>query len=67
MLFAFLVGAVAGVLGEIVSFLPIIGGIINAALGIIVFLLWLFSWIYALSGEKKDVAVVGEWAKKIKI
>ena len=61
----FIVGVVAGFFQSIFSFIPVIGNIIVAALWLIVFLLWLFSWIYALSGKEKDVPVVGDWARKI--
>jgi len=60
----FIIGAVAGVLGMILGVIPIMGWIIHFALNIVIFILWLLSWIYALSGEQKAVPVVGEWGKK---
>ena len=32
---------------------------------LIVFVLWVVSWVYALSGEMKEVPVVGVWGRKI--
>jgi len=31
------------------------------------FILWLFSWIYALSGEMKEVPVVGHFGRKFNL
>lgn len=61
----FVIGAVAGALQTFFSFIPIIGDIINFALTVIVVLLWLFSWIYALSGFKKEIPIVSDWADRI--
>ena len=65
-LVVFIVGAVLGVITKILMFIPIIGAIINVAVGIIVFILWLVSCIYALSGEEKEVPVVGIYGRKFK-
>jgi len=43
------------------------GLLINAALNILIFVAWVTSWIFALSGEKTDVPIIGELAKKIKL
>ncbi len=63
----FVIGAIAGVLASIIGWIPIIGWIVSFALSIFVMLLWVLSWIYALSGKEKDVLFVGEYARKIKI
>ena len=63
----FIIGAVAGVIQSIISFIPIIGWIISFALFVIVILIWVMSWMFAVSGEKKEVPIVGEWAKKINL
>ncbi len=63
----FIIGAVAGALSSLFRIIPIIGWIIQTALFILVFLLWLFSWLYALSGKMKEIPIVGDWAKKIKL
>jgi uncharacterized membrane protein len=66
-LVVFIVGAVAGVLSSILGWIPIIGWIISFALFVVVALLWLFSWLGAISGEMKPVPVVGEFGEKIKL
>ncbi len=66
-LIVFVVGAIAGALQIIFMFIPIIGWIIKAALNIVVLIAWILSWVYALSMEKKDVPIIGDYARKIKI
>ena len=63
----FIIGAVAGVISMFLFILPIIGSIINFTLNLLVFILWLISWIYALSGKKKKIPVVSEWARKFNL
>ena len=64
-LVVFVIAVIAGVIQGIFMWIPILGNIISMAVGIVVFLLWLFSWIYALSGKEQYVPVVGYWADKI--
>ncbi len=66
-LVVFITGCVAGVLQMIVGIFPIIGWIVSFALTVVVFVLWLFSWIYALSGEMKEVPFVGHFGKKFSL
>ena len=66
-LVVFIVGAVGGVIGSLFNFIPIIGAIIHFALGVIVVLLWALSWVYALSGEMKEVPVIGAWIRGIRL
>lgn len=61
----FVVAVIVGIIRLVLVFLPILGWIIIVALNIMILILWLQSWIYALSGEKKDVALIGGFAKKI--
>ncbi|MBS3089001.1 hypothetical protein J4402_04465 [Candidatus Pacearchaeota archaeon] len=64
-LVVFIVGAIAGIVKMVFIWIPVIGKIISFALGLIVFVLWVVSWVYALSGEMKEVPVVGVWGRKI--
>jgi uncharacterized membrane protein len=66
-LVVFIVGAIAGALSSILGWIPIIGWIITFALTVVVILLWLFSWLNAISGEMKPVPVVGKFGEGIKI
>ncbi len=65
-LVVFIVALIAWVLQGL-AVIPVLGWIISVALNLIVLILWLFSWIYALSGEEKVVPVVGYLGKKIKL
>ena len=66
-LVVFIIGAVAGILSGIFLIFPIIGKIIQFALGVIVFIIWLLSWFFALSGERKSIPIVSDLANKFKL
>jgi len=66
-LVVFIVAVIVQILHQIFALTPIIGWVINIFLSIFVVLLWLISWIYALSGEEKEVPVVGHYGKSIKL
>ena len=61
----FVIGCIAGVLSNIFLFIPIMGNIIEFALVILVILAWILSWVYALSGKKKDIPIISYFADKI--
>jgi len=61
----FVILVIVGIIGKIFLIIPIAGDIINAALVIISIIVWLLSWIYALSGKEKYIPIVTEWANKI--
>jgi len=63
----FVIGAIAGILGNAIKFLPIIGTIIYGALFILIFIAWFLSWIYALSGKEKTIPIIRYWAEKINL
>lgn len=63
----FIIITVIGVVAMIFLVLPIIGNIINVAVGILSVILWIVSWIYALSGQEKEIPIVSEWAEKISL
>ena len=54
----FIAAVIAGIIGWILIWIPILGWIIKLALNIIIFVLWLISWINALSGEEKEVPII---------
>jgi uncharacterized membrane protein len=66
-LVVFIVSIIAAILSTSLGLIPIIGAIISVALNIIVFILWLTSWVYALSGEMREVPVVGHFARSFKL
>ena len=60
----FIIGCVGGILSRILSWIPIIGSIISFGIFIVVFLAWILSWIYALSGKQKTIPIITDWALK---
>ena len=54
-------------IGYAATFIPFIGRILNPIITLLAIVLWIFSWIYALSGEKKQVPVIGEYAENLKL
>jgi len=63
----FIISILAGIIGNIFEHLFIIGTIIKSSLNILVVLIWALSWIYALSGKKKQIPIVSDWTKKINL
>jgi len=56
-----------GIVIMVIGWIPIIGWLITAALWIFMLVLWIMGIIYSLSGEEKDIPIIGELAKKINI
>ena len=63
----FIAAVVIGIASWILVFIPILGWIAMIVLQIILTVLWFISWIYALSGEEKEIPIVGKYAEKINI
>lgn len=55
---------ICSVIAQIISFIPLFGWIVGPIAYVLVIIVWLISWIYALSGEMKEVPVVGKFADK---
>jgi uncharacterized membrane protein len=61
----FIVCIIIGIAGAIVGWIPLIGSIIKLVLNAVTFALWIVGIIYSLSGEEKEVPIIGVFAKKI--
>ena len=61
----FVIGTISGIILNFIFWISLMGGLISFALKILIFIIWLLSWIYALSGEKKNIPIVSYWAEKI--
>ncbi len=61
----FIASLIVGAIGWVVFWIPVLGWIIKTGMSIILLVLWLISWINALSGEMKETPLVGEYAKSI--
>jgi len=66
-LIVFIAAVIAGAISWVVFWIPILGGIIKIGLNIIILVLWVLSWVYALSGDKKQVPLIGHYADGIKL
>ncbi len=62
-----LVVFIAYVVALIIAMIPGIGLILGPIAYLLSFILWLISWIYALSGNMKTVPVIGDYAKNINL
>ncbi|MFT4326635.1 MAG: DUF4870 domain-containing protein [Candidatus Woesearchaeota archaeon] len=63
-------GLVVGILGIAISFVgwfPFIGWVTAPILGLLVFILWIVSWINALSGTEKPLPVLQPLVDKITV
>ncbi|MBI3623556.1 DUF4870 domain-containing protein [Candidatus Pacearchaeota archaeon] len=54
-------------IATITGWIPFTGGIIKVVVNIAGFIFWLMSWIYALSGKIKEIPLVSEYSKKLKL
>ena len=66
-LIIFLVIVVLGTVSSLLYPIPIIGGIIYAAVLVFSIFLWAASWIYALSGQIREIPIISRWAVKINL
>jgi uncharacterized membrane protein len=57
-LILFLIALVLSIFSGLVLWIPIIGWAIGAALQIFVIILWVLTWIYSLSGEKREIPFI---------
>ena len=55
----FLVDIICGILGSIIGAIPVVGGIITLALGIVIFVLFIIGIINAVKGEMKPLPFIG--------
>ena len=58
---------IAYIIAGIAVVVPFIGIVISPILYLITFVLWVFSWIYALSGKTKETPIIGEYANRINL
>lgn len=63
----FILYVIVAIIGKVLGWLPFVGGVINALLWIGVIILWIVGLIYSLSGAEKDIPLIGEFARKIKV
>jgi len=60
-LVVFITAIIAFLIGKITFFIPIIGNAIEFILNVAILVLWILSWVYALSGNIKYVPIIGKY------
>ena len=63
----FVIAIIGGIINSILMWIPVLGWFIIVLINITIFLLWLASWIYALSGEEIEIPIVSNFAEKINL
>jgi uncharacterized membrane protein len=63
----FIIAIFAQIISLAVNWIYAIGHAINFLLWVFVILLWLLSWVYALSKEEKEVPFIGYLGSKLKL
>lgn len=59
---------IAYILAGIIFMIPLIGWFVLGPLAyLFVTIMWIISWVYALSGEQKEVPVLGKYAQKFNL
>ena len=66
-LLLFIAWVAVWIIGLILAFIPFIGYIIRVALYILLLAAWVVGIIYSLSDQEKNIPVIGQYAKMIKI
>jgi uncharacterized membrane protein len=61
----FIAWIIAAVAGWIIGFVPVAGDIIETVLWAITLAFWIIGIVYSLSGEEKEIPIIGQFAKKI--
>jgi uncharacterized membrane protein len=62
-----LVLSITSIIVWVGGFLPLIGLAISTLGSIAIFILWIIGLVYSLSGQKKNIPIIGEYGKKINI
>ncbi len=62
-----LVGVVAAVLNTILVIIPVIGWLAIVAINVCLLILWVYGIWNVLTGKQKELFVIGQYAKKLKL
>lgn len=66
-LILFIAFVLFGIASAILGIIPVIGWLISGAIYLLLVIAWIMGWVYALSGEEKQIPVIGQYAEKIKL
>ncbi|HII72099.1 TPA: DUF4870 domain-containing protein [Candidatus Woesearchaeota archaeon] len=62
-----LVLTIAYVIVWVVMIIPFIGWVIGMLASLLLLVLWILGWVYALSGKEKHIPLIGQFADKFNI
>ena len=65
-LIVFILALITSVIDKALLSLPVIGDLVSVILQLIIIIFWVLSWIYALSGEMKELPYIGSYSKYFK-
>lgn len=60
----FILAVIAGIINSILVFIPILGWFVMMLINLLVTIVWVVSWIFALSGEEKPIPIISGFAEK---
>jgi uncharacterized membrane protein len=63
-LVVFIVAIIGAIINSVLAWIPVFGWIIATIINLFVLVLWIFSWVNALSDTEKETPIVGQYAKK---
>ena len=63
----FIAAIIVSAANHIINWIPFFGGIISFVASVLVVIAWFQNWIFALSGKKKDILIIGDFARRMKI
>lgn len=66
-LIIFIIALIIGGVSKFMEFIPLIGNVINFILMIFLFVIWIVTMVYSLSGKEKPTPLVIDFAKMIKL
>src|SRR3989344_2430614 len=62
----FIVWVVVAVIGSVLKIIPAIGDVIYGFAMILFIILWVFGLVYSLSGEMKEVPILGSYVRSFR-
>lgn len=63
----FFLWVIVSVVNFILSFIPVLGGILGGLLIAFVAILWILGMVYSLSGKEQEIPIIGSYASMIRI
>ena len=66
-LIIFIFAIATSILRPILSWMPFVGWLISATLGLCIFIFWIIGIVYSFSGEQKLIPIIGPIANKFKL